>query len=204
MKRLRSNRNRLNYREDDEMRSTTLAGLGLTVLLTVVGVQPLHAQAARGSEYSPTFVNEYPPGTPSGTTTTPKRPSMSDLHIVFTKGSVIVKDKGKAASVDRVTDQGNEVVFTFPDSSPLKPAAPQPPATPQPDGTPVTPPPQPAPESSFTPTFTHADPTFPPIQKWWWTHRVWKNHQIIDTPFTDAKGNVIYYPGNPGQLSSGG
>jgi hypothetical protein len=186
------------------MRSTIFYELGLTCLLSIVCTQQSHAQAPRGSEYSPTFVNEDPTPPTSGTTTAPKRPAMSDLHIIFTKGAVIVKDNGKAVSVDRVDTQGNQVVFTFPDDSPLKPTPAPPAPKPQADGTPVDPTPKPPPESSFTPTFTHADPTFPRILKWWWTYRVWMKGHIVDVDFADAKKQRIEYMGNPGQLSSGG
>lgn len=124
------------------------------------------------SEYSPTFVNwdkeaSRPVG--GGMFERKASPAATDLHIVFNKGGVTVKDKGKEADGWEYGDtRRNSVDLTFPDDKPINSSPYQPPASLQPNGT-VVPAPQPLPGTFTTPTFTHNDPKFPGIKEWWWT-----------------------------------
>jgi hypothetical protein len=124
---------------------------------------------SRGSEYSPTFVN-YGGSQGSGATAT-KGPRATDLHIVFKKGGVEVKDAPNAEEIDRKTTEGNQVDIIF--KSPIESAGPQPnPPEPTP-GSDYVPPREPPGGTTYNPKFAHSDPTFPGIKEWWWTHKKW-------------------------------
>jgi hypothetical protein len=127
----------------------------------------------RGGESSPTFVNYGPKPGPGGTAE--KGPRATDLHIVFNKGGVEVKDAPNAEEIDRKDAKGDEVEIIF--KKPIE-STPQPPAQPEPaDGSDYVAPPDPPAETSYNPTFHHSDPTFPGIKEWWWTHKKWvKKH----------------------------
>jgi hypothetical protein len=123
----------------------------------------------RGSQYSPTFVYRREK---EGGGTQPKAPLATDLHVTFNKGGVSVTDKAGAEEVDRKDTKGDEADFKFPPSKKIKAGdhvkEPKPKkGDDQPEA------PKPPPESSFTPTFHHSDPTFPGIKEWWWTHTRW-------------------------------
>ena len=134
------------------------------------------------SEYSPTFVNRDKAPKPTGGKEVIRSPSpaASDLHIVFNKGGVEIKDKGSAEKADYGDAQRNSVDLTFPADKPIQPAPYLPPATPQPDGTPAVTPPSPPNGTFTTPTFTHSDPVFPGIKEWWWTHNVWRHGKLVN------------------------
>jgi hypothetical protein len=140
------------------------------------------------SEISPTFVNwdETATSPPGGSTVAPgkRRPPATDLHIEFEKGGVRVKDKGKeAARFDYGDTRRNSVNIYFPRAAPIESARYTDPAKVNAHG--AVDPPQAAPAgSSAMPTFTHADPAFPKITKWWWTHK-------------DTRIPVIEFKGNP-------
>jgi hypothetical protein len=129
-----------------------------------------YAQAARGSQSSPTFVNYG--GKKGAGDTVEKGPKATDLHIVFNKGGVGVKDAPNSEEINRKTANGDEVDIIF--KKPIDSAGPPPPQPPEPaDGSDYTPPADPPPGTSYNPTFDHADPQFPGIKTWWWTHKKW-------------------------------
>jgi len=64
----------------------------------------------------------------------------------------------------------NEVELTFLAGTPINSSPYVSPAKLGPNGA-VTPPTQPLPGCSATPTFTHTDPEFPGIKQWYWTFR---------------------------------
>lgn len=124
----------------------------------------------RGSEYSPTFVYRREKKE-EGTTT--RMPRATDLHIVFTKGGVAVTDKGCAEKSDRRTNKGNEVHLTFPPDKKIDAGNGVDPMPQPKNGDDAPDAPTPEPGSSCRPTFRHADPDFPPIDHWYWTHTRW-------------------------------
>lgn len=141
----------------------------------------------RGSEYKPTFVYRRKEMKPKGGGKTkeklPPMPLATDLHIRFTKGGVTVTDIGGAERSDRKTAKGDEVTLTFPPSKMIKAgdSVGDPPKSKKGDDAPQAP--EPPAESSCKPTFKHADPDFPPIDEWWWTHKRsdgkggWENYE---------------------------
>lgn len=119
-------------------------------------------------------------------------PLATDLHVIFKKGGVIVTDKGCAEKLDRENPKGNEVHLTFPPSKKIKagdgivqPAKPK-------NGQDAPEAPAAPPESSCKPTFRHADPNFPPIVRWYWTHTRWNGKK---KKWEDYKGKT--HKGNP-------
>ena len=129
------------------------------------------------SEISPTFVNwdetaARPVGGAGGMVVRGKsRPLATDLHIEFAKGGVTVTNKGaEAASFSYGNTQRNSVDIFFPRGAPLKSAPYTQPSKVNEHGA-IDPPEQPPPGTSTKPTFTHADPEFPRITKWYWTYR---------------------------------
>jgi hypothetical protein len=125
------------------------------------------------SEYSPTFVNwdETASRTTNGFQAERGRrsPPATDLHIVFNKGGIEIKDNGtEAEKAEYGDDRRNSVDLTFPGDRPINSSPYMSPAALQPNGT-VSPPPTALPGTSTKPTFTHPDPKFPGIKEWWWT-----------------------------------